>query len=133
MPQQFTYSFTEPINPEVLQQLLKQTDWADTRKPLDLQQMLDNSQLTLGVWHDDKLIGFARVVTDDIYRAWIEDVIVHKDFRKMGIGSHMIEKLLKRLEHVEDISLICNHDLEPFYEKKGFKSKSIAYMHVRQS
>lgn len=130
MPQQFTYSFSEPINPEVLQRLLKQTDWADKRQPLEIQQMLDNSQLVLGVWKDEQLIGFARVITDDIYRAWIEDVVVHQDYRKMGVGSHMLEKLLKRLEHVEDITLNCNHELIPFYEKKGFKNKKIACMHV---
>lgn len=132
MTEAFTYSFTEPINPEHLQQLLQQTDWAKNRSPLQLQQMLDNSQLTLGVWHDDKLIGFARVVTDDIYRAWVEDVVVDAAYRHQGIGTKMIGKLLKRLEHIEDVNLHCLQDLIPFYEQHGFKAKSIASMSVYQ-
>ena len=129
MPEKFTFSFTEPINPEELQGLFKQTTWAKTRSPLDIQHMLDNSQLILGVWDDDKLVGFARVITDDIYRAWIEDVVVEKSYRRQGIGTHMLSKLLKRLEHIEDVILDCDPKIVPFYEKRGFKTKTAASMH----
>lgn len=130
MPERFTFSFTEPINPEQLQALFQQTDWAKSRSPLDIQQMIDNSQLILGVWDDDQLVGFARVVTDDIYRAWIEDVIVDEAYRKHGIGSHMVQKLLKRLQHIENITLDCVPDLTPFYEKHGFTTKKVTSMQV---
>ena len=71
MSKPYIYSFTEPINPEALRVLLGQTDWADTRSPLDIQRMLDRSQITLGVWNEDRLIAFSRVITDDMYRALI--------------------------------------------------------------
>jgi len=132
MTETYTYSFTEPINPEQLQYLLQQTGWAKNRSPLQLQQMLDRSQLTLCVWHDDKPIGFARVVTDDIYRAWIEDVVVDEAYRKQGIGSKMLDKLLKRLEHIEVVSLNCDHELIPFYGRHGFKSETNACMSIYQ-
>ena len=130
MPEQFTFSFTEPINPEMLQLLYQQVDWAASRSPLEIQHMLDNSQLTLGVWDDDKLIGFARVITDNIYRAWIEDVIVDKAYHQQGVGSHIVDKLLKRLEHIEEVTLNCVAELIPFYETHGFKSKTVASMHI---
>ena len=120
----FIYSFTEPINPEDLQSLFQQTDWARRRSPLDIQQMLDRSQLTLGVWDDDCLIGFARVVTDDLYRAWIEDVVVDHAYRKQGIASLMLEKLLKRLEHIELVMLDCVPEWAAFYAKFGFQRKA---------
>jgi len=130
MSEQFTFSFTEPINPETLQVLFQQADWAANRSPLDIQQMLDHSQMILGVWDDEKLIGFARVITDNIYRAWIEDVIVDESYHKLGIGTHIIHKLLKRLEHIENITLSCHTELVPFYEKQGFKNKTLASMHI---
>ena len=130
MSEQFTFSFTEPINPEILQILFQQADWTAKRSPLDIQQMLDHSQMTLGVWKDDKLIGFARVITDNIYRAWIEDIIVDKSYHEQGVGSHIIDKLLKRLEHIEEVTLNCQTELVPFYEKQGFKNKKIASMHI---
>lgn len=124
----FIYSFTEPINPEDLQNLFQQTDWAQRRTPLDIQQMLDRSQLTLGVWDDDRLIGFVRVVTDDIYRAWIEDLVVDHNYRKQRIASHMLDKLLKRLEHIELVMVDCPPELKRFYAKSGFQSKTVSPM-----
>lgn len=120
----FIYSFTEPVNPEDLQSLFRQTDWAQRRTPLDIQQMLDRSQLTLGVWDDDCLIGFARVVTDDLYRAWIEDIVVDHAYRKQGIASLILEKLLKRLQHIELVMLDCTPEWQTFYAKFGFQSKT---------
>lgn len=128
--ERFTYSFSEPINPEQLQTLFQQTDWAKTRSPLDIQHMLDNSQLILGVWDDDQLVGFARVVTDDIYRAWIEDIVVDEKHRHSGIGTHIVKKLLKRLEHIENVTIDCIPELETFYGKHGFKTKSVISMQV---
>lgn len=126
------YSFTEPINPESLQHLFQQTDWAKNRPPINLQKMLDNSELVLGVWDNDYLVGFARAVTDDIYRAWIEDVVVDEDYRQQGVGSQIIQKLLKRLEHIQLVMLDCDPDLVPFYKKHQFQLKtgqSMRYIH----
>lgn len=124
----FIYSFTEPVHPEDLQSLFQQTDWAQRRTPLDIQQMLDRSQLTLGVWDDDRLIGFARVVTDDLYRAWIEDIVVDRAYRKQGIASLILEKLLKRLQHIELVMLDCPPAWRPFYAKFGFEPKTAVAM-----
>ena len=129
----FIYSFTEPLNPEDLQSLFQQADWARRRTPLDIQQMLDQSQLTLGVWDDDRLIGFARVVTDDLYRAWIEDIVVDHTYRKRGIASRILEKLLKRLQHIELVMLDCAPEWETFYARFGFQPKTGVSMQVTNS
>lgn len=118
------YSFTEPMNAKDVLRLYQQTDWAKQRDPLHIQQMLDNSQLTLGVWDEEQLVGFARVVTDDLYRAWIEDIVVDETYRNQGIGSTIVKKLLKRLEHIEIVMLDCVPTLTSFYEKHQFKVKT---------
>ena len=123
MSKPYIYSFTEPINPEALRLLLVQTDWADTRSPLDIQRMLDRSQITLGVWNEDRLIAFSRVITDDMYRALIDDVVVDMGFRSQGIASTMLDKLLKRLQHVEQVMLDCATGLSGFYARFGFRDK----------
>ncbi len=123
MSKPYTYSFSEPINPEALRALLVQTDWADTRSLLDIQRMLDHSQITLGVWKDDHLIAFSRVITDDIYRALIDDVVVDKAFRDQGIATTMLDKLLNRLQHVEQVMLDCATGLSGFYARFGFRPK----------
>lgn len=133
MPARYIYSFAEPINPEDLHSLLQQTSWADSRSPLDIQQMLDRSQITLGVWDQDQLIGFARVITDDLYRALIDDVVVDAAYRKQSIASDMLDKILKRTQHIELIMLDCDANLAGFYSKFGFASKGGASMELRNT
>lgn len=128
MPTRYIYSFAEPINPEELHRLLQQTDWAQRRSPLDIQLMLDRSQITLGVWDEDRLIAFARIVTDDLYRALIDDVVVDNAYRGQGIASHMLETMLMRVQHVEQIMLDCDHELGAFYQRFGFSAKESASM-----
>lgn len=133
MPTPYIYSFTEPLNPEELYQLFQQTDWADTRTPLDIQLMLDRSQITLGVWDEDHLIAFARVITDDLYRAVIDDVVVDRAYRHQGVASHMIDKILKRTQHIEVVMLDCDEDLTGFYNQFGFEPKESASLLLRNS
>lgn len=123
MTTRYIFSFTEPISPEQLIKLFQQTSWANARSLLDLQQMLDRCHFTLGVWDEDQLIGFARVITDDRYRALIDDVVVDSAYRGQGIASAMLDKLLKRMQHIEAILLDCAPELEGFYDRFGFKPK----------
>ena len=133
MPTRYIYSFSEPINPEELHRLFQQTSWAASRSPLDIQMMLDRSQITLGVWDEDHLIGFARVITDDLYRAVIDDVVVEGAYRHRGVASHMLEKILKRTEHIEIVMLDCDSDLIGFYGQFGFTAKDCAALELRNA
>ena len=131
MSQRHIYSFTEPIQPEALQSLLSQTEWANNRGPLEIQRMLDGSQITLGVWHEERLIGFSRVITDDCYRALIDDVVVDSAYRGQGIGSAMMKKLLLRTQHIEIVMLDCATATAPFYARFGFEVKGGRSMELR--
>jgi len=114
------YSFERPLVPQDVQQLLKQTGWASARDIPGIEKMLANSFLTVGVWDDDRLIGFARVLSDGVYRALIDDVVVDESYRGKGIGTEMMKHLLSRLEQVEEIFLRTGKEMVPFYERLGF-------------
>ncbi len=44
------------------------------------------SSPAVGAWYEDKLVGFARAVTEGIPRAYVEAVVVCPDMRVTGIG-----------------------------------------------
>jgi len=88
--------------------------------------------ISIGVWIDDNLVGFARAVSDGKFRAYIEDVVIHNEFQKAGIGTKLVSKLLDELSHIDVISLFCGEGLISFYEKNNFKfSKSQYVMHKK--
>ena len=114
------YSFERPLVPQDVQRLLKQTSWASHRETPGIEKMLKNSFLTLGVWDDDRLIGFARVLSDGAYRALIDDVVVDESYRGKGIGTEIMKHLLSRLKQVEEVFLRTGKEMVPFYEGLGF-------------
>ena len=95
------YSFDYPISPQDLQQLFQETDWANNRNLNDIKKMLNGSSIVIGAWSNGQLIGFARVITDNVFRALIDDVIIHPIKRGKGVGSNLIQKLIDRLTELK--------------------------------
>jgi predicted GNAT family N-acyltransferase len=109
--------------------LLNQTSWAANRPLPDLQTMLDGS-LWVGAWLDGRLVGFARVVTDGIYRALLEDVVVDETLRGQGIGQALVRHMLDRLAPVQQVLLVCGDHLVPFYSQHGFSLMTMPVMQL---
>jgi predicted GNAT family N-acyltransferase len=124
-----TYTFDRPLPLDAVQRLLAQTDWAAHRSPADLQTMLAGS-VCVGAWQADRLVGFARVITDGVYRALLEDVVVDESLRGQGIGRVLVERLLERLAHVQQILLVCGDHLIPFYDQFGFERMPLPVMQL---
>ena len=115
------YSFDRPIEPEQLLGLLRQAGWAKHRSMEGVRRMLEGTSLTLGAWEGDRLVGFARAMTDGIYRALIDDVIVEESRRGEGIGSDLMRKFIEELAEVEEVFLRCGEGVVPFYERHRFE------------
>lgn len=109
------------IASETLRDLFMQTDWAKQRSLEGIARMLQQTPLHVSAWHNGELIGFARALSDGVYRAVIEDVIVTQQLRGNGIGKKLVKLLLIELVEVEEIMLGCMEELAPFYERFGFK------------
>lgn len=121
MAEELVYSFTREVDIEQLQRLLGQTHWANKRSLRDIRHMLDHTQVCLTVWQADRMVGFARLLTDDVFRALIDDVVVDNELRGQGIGKAMMERIVARFQHVEELMLGCLEEMVPFYEQFGFE------------
>jgi nitroimidazol reductase NimA-like FMN-containing flavoprotein (pyridoxamine 5'-phosphate oxidase superfamily)/ribosomal protein S18 acetylase RimI-like enzyme len=73
-----------------------------------------------------KLVATARALSDGARRAWIYDVIVAPAWRGRGLGDAMMRLLLAHpsVRHVEKV-LLNTRDVERFYEKHGFRVRSV--------
>ncbi len=124
------YSFDRPIAVSDLLPLITQAGWALHRTLAEVGHMLTHSQLQIGVWEGNVLIGYARAITDFRYRALIEDVIVERHVRGIGFGSEMIRRLVERLQPIEQVIVIADDDTAPFYQRLGFITQVPAWRYV---
>ena len=111
---------------EQLQMLLtKNSSWGKKRNIKDLKKMLAGSSVVISLWSKDKLIGFGRANTDEIFRAVLWDIIIEKDYQNLGLGTKIVHKLLTNpsVSNVQRIYIMTTH-CESFYEKIGFKNAS---------
>jgi len=117
---EFEINIKELPSEKELKNLFSQTTWASKRKNKDIEKMLKNLTVFVTVRENSKLIGFGRAISDGIYRALVDDIIVDGSYQKQGIGRMVIENILKQLNGIDEIFLNTKPDLEVFYKKFGF-------------
>jgi GNAT superfamily N-acetyltransferase len=114
------YSSARRMPPAEVLRLLKQTSWGIDRSEADVAKAPEIAPLYVGAWLDGRLVGFARAVTDGVFRGFVEDVVVDESVRAQGIGGGLIRALLERLAGVEVVALDCEAEVVPFYASLGF-------------
>lgn len=107
-----------------LHQLYQTTWWSKGRELADIRRMLAHSDHLFGLCEPttERLVAFARVLSDSVYRALIFDVIVDEAFRGQGLGRQLMDAVVSdpALQGLERLSLICTPEMVPFYEQWGF-------------
>lgn len=95
------------------------------RRPVDrpdiFEGMLKNANLTLSAWHDGRLVGIARSLTDFSYVAYLADLAVDFDYQRQGIGARLIRETQSRLWPECMIVLLAAPKANDYYPKLGFE------------
>lgn len=92
------------------------------------QRGLENSSFVVSAYHENILIGIARLISDGGYVNFISDVIVHPDFQGAGVGKKLVKIILDYLKNSLEkdekvgVYLMSAKGKEPFYEKLGFNA-----------
>ena len=101
--------------------------WTKERTESDVRRMLEHTDLVQAARSraTGELLGFARVLTDRIYKAFIFDLIVTPALRERGVGRLLLERILEHpsLARVRHFELYCLPEMVPYYERWGFTSE----------
>lgn len=101
---------------------LHQTYWAKNHTAEEIKKSIKNC-LCFGLYDNGKQIGFARVLTDYTFSAWLADVFILNTFQQTGYGQFLIKSILDHpdLKNVKRWRLATS-DAHKFYEKFGFSA-----------
>jgi ribosomal protein S18 acetylase RimI-like enzyme len=121
-----------PVEPSVLRDLYEHAPWARGRSIDGIERMLKNTDYHFSAWDGGKLVGFARVLTDGVYRATLWDVVVRPAYQKRGVGEALMARILSHpvLGSVEKFWL-NTRDKFGFYEKFGFARSQEGMVRIR--
>lgn len=121
------YTIVHTLSEEQKHQLLnlyQREWWSKNRTQEDVNIILANSSLIFAYikQETESLIGFARVLTDFYKYAYIYDVIIEANHRKLGLGKKIMESIVchPKLNALKCIELTCRDDMTPFYDQFGF-------------
>jgi len=87
---------------------------------------LKNSIYTVSAYIDDKVVGMGRMVGDGAVICYIQDLVVHPSFQKLGVGEGLMKKLIAHAESLKlpdtelMLCLMCAKGRESFYTRYGF-------------
>lgn len=78
-----------------------------------IKKVFDASTHYVFAMEEEKVIGFARALSDGVFNASIYDVVVHKNYHNKGLARKLLKNLLEQLKDISCIHLILR-------EMKGF-------------
>jgi len=111
------------INTDEVVRLLKTTYWASKRSKEQIEKSMQNS-CCYGISLDDeqKLAGFARVISDFATTYYLADVIIDQEYRHRGLGKALVSYIVSKPEYAGLRGILLTKDAHGLYEKYGFES-----------
>ncbi|MCM3205687.1 GNAT family N-acetyltransferase [Paenibacillus illinoisensis] len=100
--------------------------WANPPSKATFLRLLEQSYAAELAVDDEtgKVIGFIQAISDGVLSAYIPLLEVVPEFQGKGIGTTLTERMLKRLQGLYMIDLLCDTETQPFYEKQGMRRAS---------
>lgn len=95
----------------------------DEQRP-NLLKAIQNSTYVVTAWDGDKLVGLARCLSDEVAICYLQDILIHSAYQKLGIGRKLLSNCLERFAHVRMQVLLTDDEerQKRFYESLGYKN-----------
>ncbi|MBC9785076.1 GNAT family N-acetyltransferase [Heliobacterium chlorum] len=115
------------INRETIYKFLASSYWAKNRSFETINKSIETS-LCFGVYHGNRQIGFARIVSDFATMYWLADVIIDEEYRGKGIGKKLVEAILASEDLKGLNGILGTLDAHGLYEQYGFVKNADRFM-----
>ena len=106
-----------------MKEALSEDDFDNGRTSAQLETSFKNSAHLCLAYAEGRLVGTARALSDGVCNGYIVDVWTLSAYRRQGIASAMMRRLLDRMpgQHV----YLFSDDAADFYKKVGFVERPV--------
>lgn len=98
--------------------------WAAyTDQPATLREALFASHQALVFEREGVVVGFARTISDGKTICYLQDLLVHPNHQRTGVGRSLLQHVLDSYQHVRQLVLMTDNRPEQFafYTALGFR------------
>lgn len=109
------------LNTDIIYQYLTVESYWAKNIPLHLVKQSIKGSLCVGLYHNNQLVGFARVITDKSTFAYLADVFILNEFRGKGLSKWMMAFIMK-IPVLQNLRrwMLATKDAHGLYEQFGF-------------
>ena len=107
-----------PLDPLVA--LYRANVWSSAEKGEALREAMRGSHSVATAWAGDRLVGLGNTLSDGHLVVYYPHLLVHPDFRRLGIGEEILRRLRGRYKSIHMHILVSDGRAVGFFEKCGF-------------
>lgn len=103
--------------------LYKRVGWTNyLEQSENLKKAYSASICTFGAYDSDQLIGIVCAVGDGYTIIFIQDIIVLPEYQRKGVGTRLLEAMIKKYAYIYQIQLLTDNteETKSFYLSAGF-------------
>ena len=113
----------DKIKSEEVLRLLKMTYWANNRTIEQIEESMASS-FCYGLFlaEEERLVGFARVISDLATTYYLCDVIIDPEYQHQGFGKALVSHIISLPQYRKLRGILLTKDAHGLYEKYGFET-----------
>ena len=113
----------DKIKSEEVLRLLKMTYWANNRTMEQIEESMASS-FCYGLFlaEEERLVGFARVISDLATTYYLCDVIIDPEYQHQGLGKALVSHIISLPQYRKLRGILLTKDAHGLYEKFGFET-----------
>jgi GNAT superfamily N-acetyltransferase len=95
--------------------------WTHAGDPPRLRTAIECSSYAVVALEEDRVVGFARAMSDEAFAVYIADILVAPDVQRQGIGRSLTEAILEHypMDRFHHQVLVAERGAEGFYRRLG--------------
>ena len=94
--------------------------WAPGRPRDEQERLVREAQRVVGLYQDERQIGFARAVSDGASVTYLADVYVLPEYRGKGLGVELVREMVENGPYADKRWMLHTADAHALYAKFGF-------------